>query len=108
HDREIEQIARENEEARALPQRRGIRKDHLPVCRLSPFEVHRLRSPGAGERGALELAGIQQLPHDRGDTAGAMEAFAQICTCWLHVDQQWNVVAMLHPVAGTELDSGVA
>ena len=50
HDREVEQIAGEHEEAGALLQRRRIREDHLAVGRFAALEILGLRAAGAGQR----------------------------------------------------------
>ena len=89
HDGEIEQIALQHQEAGAFHQRLVEGRDHLAVGRLSrPSRFSAMVCAGDGQAAAVELAGLQQFPHDRGHAAGAVEAFAEICARRLHIGRE--------------------
>src|SRR3546814_14571052 len=95
-------------EAVALQRRVGEGADQLAVAVFAAVELVRHAAAGPGERLAPELARAEQLPHRRGDAAGAVEALAEIAARGLHVDEQGQVIAMILPDLGFQLDPGVA
>ena len=97
---EVEQVARQDEEACLFHQRIGEGADHLAILRLSSREVFAHCHAGAGPHAAAQLARFQQFPHRGGHAARAMEPLAQIGPGRLHVDQQRQVVSMILPHAG--------
>src|SRR5690606_13886142 len=108
HDREVEQVAGQRQEAGVGHDRILVRANHVAVARLDPGQVVRNGRPGDGNPRSVEPARPQQFGHHRGNAAGTMEAFSEVIAGWLQVDQQGDVVAGPAPVIGGELDAGVA
>ncbi len=108
HDAEVEQVAREHQEAGLVHQWFGEGADHLAVRRFAALQV--LGDAAAGDAGAVAVqpAGLQQFPHHRGHAAGAEEALAQVLAGGLHVDQERQVVGVVRPVARMQFDAGMA
>ena len=107
HDGEIEQIALQHQEAGTLLQRFRKGADDLAITRLAALQILRHRPARDRRTVSVELAGLQQLPHDGRNAAGAVEAFAEIRTRRLHIGEQRNIEAMYLPVVGMKLDAGV-
>jgi hypothetical protein len=71
-------------------------------------DVLRQRPAGDRECAAIDLADAQQLGEHGGNATGAMEPLTKIFACGLHVDQQRNVAAEIHPVFRRDFDARVA
>ena len=108
HDRGIEQIAPQHQEAGVLHQRLVVAPDHV-VVGLGRFAavlahaaaVHR-------DRVLVDALVLHQFAHHGRHAAGAVEFLAEIEAGRLHVDQQRHVVAELLPVVDRQLDADVA
>jgi len=57
---------------------------------------------------AIQLAHAKQFGEHRGYATGAMEPLAKILARRLHVHQQRNVAAEIHPVLRRDIDARVA
>ena len=108
HDAEIEQIARQHEEARLFLQRLGKGADHLAVAGRARAYILRHCPARHAQAIAIQHALLQQFPHHRRHAARAVEALAKETARRLHIDDQRQVIAMLHPVGGGDFHACMA
>ena len=106
-DRALEEIAREHDIAGFGLERLRVGPDHLAVGLGNRGEILRHRPPAHGHRLAMQLAGVEQLLHHRGNAAGTEEALGKEASGRLHIDQQRNLRAEALPVLERVIDAHV-
>ena len=105
HDRGIEQIAAQHQEAGVLHQRLVVAPDHVAIGlgRLAAIVAHGAAVDGHGV--FMDALVRHQFAHHRRHAAGAVIFLAEIEAGRLHVHQQRDVVAVLLPVVDREFDA---
>ena len=102
HDRGIEQVALEVQEARLLLQRIVVGADHLVIPgELAPAVLADGRAR-AGQRALVDLAGTDQFRKHGRQAAGAIIFLAEIFAGRLHVHEQRDLEADALPVVAVE------
>ncbi len=108
HDRGIEQVAVQDDEACVVAQRLLERADDLRVLNLVPLAV-------LCERAAVDRAGIfpdqavlQQLVHYGRHAAGVMIVLTEVGARGLQVHEQRYLMSVRLPILKCQLDSEVA
>ncbi|MNI41731.1 hypothetical protein D3C73_959920 [compost metagenome] len=106
HDREVEQIAAQNDESRVLLERLIERADHLAVRGLEQgvAEV----AAANGDPVAMQFSSVLELPKNGGDAAGPVEALAEKLAGRLHVQDQRQRETVFDPILSGDLHPGVA
>src|SRR5438309_9114100 len=98
HDRAVEEITAQNDEARLLLQGPVKRADYILIFYCSVAAVLADGSAVRRDCAFADQAVLHQLRNDRGYTAGAEKIFSKIFARRLEIDEQRHIQSVLLPV----------
>src|SRR5262245_29394906 len=108
HDRAVEQVALEHDEAGLLGERISPSPDHIPIGMRRRVAIVPNGAAVDGHRVHVDAAVPHQLANHNRHATGTMVLLAEVAAGWLQIDQQRHIKPNRLPVLDRKRDADVA